>query len=89
MISNQIGNKTIYVSRGSPNNNRETVERETEKKVLDTEIPKERYTSSDHRQRDYNKLGIVHAILYWYGIVINNGIPKNDKLVEQCTKSTM
>ena len=40
MISNQIGNKTIYVSRGSPNNNTETVERETEKKVLDTEIQK-------------------------------------------------
>ena len=55
LIGNKTADKITKLSRGSPQNNSETVESETEKIALDREIPKERYTSPEKRQRIIDK----------------------------------
>ena len=59
LIGNKIADKITKLSRGSPQNNSETVESETEKIEFDREIPKERYTSPEKRQRIIDKLTLI------------------------------
>ena len=54
MIGNKIAEKTTKVSRNSQQNNSETITNEHDK-----EIPKERYISSEERQKIIDDLKFI------------------------------
>ena len=54
LIGNKIGNKIIKVSWCSPQNNWETITNENDK-----EIPKERYTSPEERQKIIDDIRLI------------------------------
>ena len=51
LICKKVTNKITTVSKTSPQNSLETVANEAENIGLDREIPRERYTSSQKRQK--------------------------------------
>ena len=59
MIGNKIDDKITKFQRNSPWNSSGTVTNGTENIGLDKETPKERYISSEKRQKIKNDLGLV------------------------------
>ena len=59
MIGNKIADKMTKVSKTLPNNSSETVTNETENVEQDKEIPKERYISSEKRQKIIDDLRVI------------------------------